>query len=48
MGDDFSFQCVQVVVESEGVRHWACVLYAEMCPCELTGTLGSDTAMLSG
>lgn len=26
----------------------ACVLYAEMCPCELTGTLGSDTAMLSG
>lgn len=23
-------------------------LYAEMCPCKLTGTLGSDTAMLSG
>lgn len=50
MENDFSFQCVQVVVDSEGVWDSGCVRvpYAEMRLCKLTCTLGSDTAMLSG
>lgn len=42
--------CAQAVVDSEGVWDSGCVrgLYAEMRWRELTGTLGSDTAMLSG
>lgn len=42
--------CAQAVVDSEGVWDSGCVrgLYAEMRWRKLTGTLGSDTAMLSG
>lgn len=42
--------CAQAVVDSEGVWDSGCVrgLCAEMRWRKLTGTLGSDTAMLSG
>lgn len=42
--------CAQAVVDGEGVWDSGCVrgLCAEMRWRKLTGTLGSDTAMLSG